>query len=262
MKIIVVFPTRTEAKFFTRKDVGVEFCGVGLSSAAYHTSKIIARHQADYLIMAGIAGVYSHSRLKVGDVVLVGSEREADLGFFTPSGFTHLADLGLEMDFPLQRNWVCPYIDAQMPLPVAHSNSLNAAMAPFAATQDIDLENMEGAAFFQVCLAEQQRFLEVRAISNVAQIGDDDWDFDGSIQQLTHALDQLIDHLQHRELVAAKPIKICPQCAASFTCTSDEQGTPCWCMAYPPVLSVPSRAAECLCPTCLSLAIAAHGERS
>lgn len=203
MKITVVFPTRTEAKFFTRKDVGVAFCGVGLSSAAYHTSKIIAQHQPDYLIMAGIAGVYPHSQLKVGDVVLVASEREADLGFFTPSGFTHLADLGLEMDFPLQRNWVCPYLNAQLPLPLAHSNSLNAAMAPFAATEEIDLENMEGAAFFQVCLAEQQRFLEVRAISNVAQISEDDWDFDGSIQQLTLALDRLINHLQQNELLSA-----------------------------------------------------------
>ncbi|WP_373973648.1 purine phosphorylase [Chitinibacter sp. SCUT-21] len=198
MKIVVVFPTRTEAQFFNREDVEIEFCGVGLSSSAYQTSKIIARHQADLLIMAGIAGVYPSSQFQVGDVVLVRSEREADLGFFTPQGFTHLADLDLAMDLNVTRSWDCPYLREHLPLPHAHSNSLNVAMAPFASEQGIDIENMEGAAFFQVCLAEQQRFLQVRAISNTVQVSDEEWDFEGSIRALTVELHRLIDHvLQH-----------------------------------------------------------------
>ncbi|WP_157315038.1 purine phosphorylase [Chitinibacter sp. GC72] len=195
MKIVVVFPTLTEAQFFSHPEVIVEFCGVGLSSAAYRTSQIIAQHRPDWLIMAGIAGVYPGSSLQIGEVVLVGREREADLGFFTPQGFTHLADLALEMDFDRQRDWHCPYIPAHPPFAVARSNSLNAAMAPFVSQQDVDIENMEGAAFFRVCLAEQQRFLQLRAISNVVRVGDDEWDFTGSIRQLTQALTQMIQHL-------------------------------------------------------------------
>jgi futalosine hydrolase len=195
MKIVVVFPTSTEAQFFSHSQVITTICGVGLSAAAYNTGKLIALHKPDWVIMAGIAGVYSHSRFNVGDVVLVESECESDLGFFTPSGFTHLADLPLAMDFSVTKEWSCPYLPVQSILPIAKSNSMNAAMAPFVRTQGIDIENMEGAAFFQVCLAEQQKFLAVRSISNVVKIGDDNWDMEGSILSLTAGLHKVIEYL-------------------------------------------------------------------
>lgn len=195
MKIVVVFPTSTEAQYFSHPRAITEFCGVGLSAAAYRTSKIIAEHNPDWLVMAGIAGVYEHSMFKVGDVVVVESECEADLGFFTLKGFTHLADLNLDMDFSVARELRCPYVSFQAILPIAKSNSMNAAMAPFVNTTGIDIENMEGAAFFQVCLAEQQKFLEVRSVSNIVKIGDDDWDMDGSIRALTAGLHKVIDNL-------------------------------------------------------------------
>lgn len=191
----MVFPTRTEAQFFSHPQVNVEICGVGLTSAAYHTGKIIARHKPDWLIMAGIAGAYTHSPYKIGDTVLVASEREADLGFFTANGFTHLTDLELDMDFKVARQLLCPYLPTPSPLPVAHSNSMNAAMAPFINTTDIDIENMEGAAFFHVCLAERQKFLQVRSISNYVDINGGDWDFAGSIKQLTEGLNKVIEQL-------------------------------------------------------------------
>lgn len=194
MKIMVVFPTATEAQFFSHAQVTTAICGVGLAAAAYNTGKLIALHKPDWLIMAGIAGVYSHSPLNIGDVVLVESECEADLGFFTPSGFTHLADLNLAMDFSVNKQWLCPYLFADV-LPIAKSNSMNAAMAPFIETHAADIENMEGAAFFQVCLAEQQKFLEVRSVSNLVKIGDDQWDMEGSIRTLTQGLHKVVDYL-------------------------------------------------------------------
>ncbi|GGY64240.1 hypothetical protein GCM10011613_05000 [Cellvibrio zantedeschiae] len=195
MKVMVVFPTSTEAHFFSHPQVVTAICGVGLSAAAYNTAKLIAQHKPDWMIMAGIAGVYPHSQFKIGDVVLVESECESDLGFFTPNGFTHLADLDLAMDFSVTKHWGCPHLPSNSVLPIAKSNSMNAAMAPFINIQDADIENMEGAAFFQVCLAEQQGFLEVRSISNVVRIGDDDWDMEGSIRILTEGLHKLIDYL-------------------------------------------------------------------
>ncbi len=195
MKIVVVFPTATEAQFFSHQHAITEIGGVGLSAAAYSTTKIIAQHQPDWLIMAGIAGVYAHSAFAVGDVVLVSSECECDLGFFTSNGFTHLADLKLDMDFSIAKEYVCPHLPVQPILPIANSNSMNAAMAPFVQTAGIDIENMEGAAFFQVCLAEQQNFLEVRSISNLVKIGDDEWDMEGSIRALIAGLHKVIDYL-------------------------------------------------------------------
>lgn len=204
MKIVVVFPTATEAQFFSYQQAAAEqiiteIGGVGLSATAYSTTKIIAKHQPDWLIMAGIAGGYEHSGFNVGDVVLVRSECESDLGFFTPSGFTHLADLTLNMDFSVAKEYVCPHLPLESVLPIANSNSMNAAMASFVQAAGIDIENMEGAAFFQVCLAEQQRFLEVRSISNVVKVGDDEWDMEGSIRVLTEGLYKVIDYLLEKK---------------------------------------------------------------
>ena len=198
MKIIVLFPTATEAQFFSHSQVQVELCGVGLSAAAYKTAKVIEQYRPDWLILAGIAGVYPHSSFSVGDVALIASESEADLGFFTPKGFIHLADLSLDMDFSVPQRWSCPHLPSLNTIPFAHSNSMNAAMAPFVNIEGIDVENMEGAAFFQVCIAEQQRFLEVRAISNKVDIeAVEEWDFIGSIQALTDKLHILIEYLLH-----------------------------------------------------------------
>jgi adenosylhomocysteine nucleosidase/futalosine hydrolase len=195
MKIVVVFPTTTEAQFFSHPRAITEICGVGLSAAAYRTHKIIVQHRPDWIIMAGIAGVYEHSTFRVYDVVLVKSECECDLGFFRPEGFKHLADLNLGMDFSITKEWYCPYIPANPLLQVAKSNSMNAAMAPFVETVDVDIENMEGAAFFQVCLAEKQKFLQVRSISNVVKVGDEDWDMEGSTSALAKGLHKVVDFL-------------------------------------------------------------------
>lgn len=196
MKLLVVFPTQTEARFFSHPQVITAISGVGLSATAYYVGKLIAQHRPDWILMAGIAGVYSHSSFTIGDVVLVERECEADLGFFTLGGFTHLAELNLAMDFVATKWWLCPYVSSVTGvLPLATSNSMNAAMAPFIQTQDVDIENMEGAAFFQVCMFERQKFLELRSLSNKVKIGDDEWDMEGSIRALTAGLHRVIDHL-------------------------------------------------------------------
>lgn len=200
MKIVVVFPTRTEAQFFSHPQVTIEFCGVGMAATAYHIGRIIYRDKPDWIILAGIAGVYQGSRFGLGETVLVASEAEADLGFFTGTGFTHLADLPLAMDFTATRQWLCPYVAEVQGLPQASSNSLNAAMAPFINTHGVDIENMEGAAFFQVCLAERQPFLQVRAISNRVEVSAEEWDFSGSIRSLTEGLHKVIEQLLTRAL--------------------------------------------------------------
>lgn len=196
--ITVVFPTRTEAKYFNRPGVHVDFCGVGLVSAAYHTARIIHEQRPDLLIMGGIAGVYKHSSLKIGDTVLVSAEREADLGFFYPEGFRHIADMHRDMDFDVHRFIECPYLSDDLPLPLAKSNSMNAAMAPFVPTEEVDIENMEGAAFFYVCRQERQCFFEVRSISNTVDIHREDWDYETSIKNMTDGINILLDYIQQK----------------------------------------------------------------
>ena len=203
MKITVLFPTQTEASLFHDDSVSTIVSGVGLTATAVATLRAIQEHRPDLLIMAGIAGMYPHAPFQIGDVVLVKSEIESDFGFFTPEGFVHLADLPLEMDFERRHTLPCPWLPEDSPFPAARSASLNAAMAPFIDTRNLDIENMEGAAFFHVCLEEKQPFLELRAISNHVRIGNDQWDMHGSIRAMTEGLQQLIAMLRTSKRFAA-----------------------------------------------------------
>ncbi len=195
MTITVLFPTATEASRFQHPRVRSVISGVGLTATAYATSKLIHQESPDWLILAGIAGVYPHAALSIGQVTLVASEVEGDLGFFTPQGFAHLSALPLEMDFERRHTLHCPHVEAVSGFQLARSLSLNAAMAPFVNSAAVDIENMEGAAFFHVCLQENVRFLQLRAISNVVAPGHDDWDMAGSVQALTEGLHQLLGQL-------------------------------------------------------------------
>ncbi|MFZ6863524.1 hypothetical protein ACO0K7_12900 [Undibacterium sp. Ji67W] len=195
MKIIILFPTETEASLFQREDVICMISGVGLTATAYATMKAI-QQQPDILILAGIAGVFPHSTFRIGDVVLVKSEVEADLGFFTPTGFVHMAHLPIDMAFERRHTLTCDHLPESSRFRLARSISVNAAMAGFIDTSTADIENMEGAAFFHVCQQEQQRFMEIRSISNYVNIDNDEWDMQGSVKALTTGLHELIDHLQ------------------------------------------------------------------
>ncbi|MBR7781089.1 phosphorylase family protein [Undibacterium luofuense] len=195
-KIVVLFPTATEASLFRSDDVISIVSGVGLTCTAYATMKAIYEHRPDWLILSGIAGVFPHSDMKIGDVALVEAEVESDLGFFTKDGFIHMAHLPIEMDFERRHTLHCPHFPEDLDMRRARGISVNAAMAPFIDTTQSDLENMEGGAFFHVCLKEQQRFIELRAISNIVSTEDDQWDMMGSVAAMTEGLHRLIRHLQ------------------------------------------------------------------
>lgn len=195
MKIVVLFPTFSEAKYFDRKDVEVRFSGVGITSSAYATTKIIVEERPDIIIMAGIAGVYEESKYKIGDCVLVTKEHEADLGFFHDDGFRHISDMSCDMNFNIISSLDCPYIKDDMPLPLAVANTMNSAISPFVKTKGVDVESMEGAPFFYVCIKEGVRFFEVRSISNVVETSHKDWDYETSIKNMSCGVNLMIDYL-------------------------------------------------------------------
>lgn len=116
----------------------------GGDAGGHHTAA------ADMMILCGIAGRYPASALAVGDAVLVGSERAADMGSFEGKGFVP----------KFSERYDCPHIPADAPLPVVASNSVSPERprlmsigAPHRS------RNMEGAAFFDVCLARANTFL-------------------------------------------------------------------------------------------------------
>ncbi len=195
MKVLILFPSVGESKYFKRDDVAVHIVGEGLVSSGYQTLKAIQKYQPDVVVMGGIAGVYYGSKFGIGDCVVVSEEIEADLGFFYPDGFKHYTEMPAIDDFFKNKRLLCEDIPADFPLERAVSNTLNAAMAPFVKIEGVDVENMEGSAFFKVCIEENVKFFEVRSISNSVDVSHADWDIDKSFRVLADGLNKVVDYI-------------------------------------------------------------------
>jgi futalosine hydrolase len=59
---------------------------------------------------------------------------------------------------------------------------------------DVEIENMEGASFFYVCLKENIPFMSIRSISNyVEDRNKDNWKMEEAIESLNKTLAELFD---------------------------------------------------------------------
>lgn len=155
-----------------------------MAEVAAATHHAITHHAPDLLILAGIAGAYPGSGLAVGDVALVASERVADLGAMRGGRFTPLYN----------QVYPCPFATPDFGLPLVASNTVNTAAGGIDVSEGV-MENMEGAAFFAVCLAADVKFLELRAVSNVVGADRADWDISLAVKRLSSALNRLSDEI-------------------------------------------------------------------
>lgn len=88
-EILLLVPTLPEIEPFLRqqgKGYGPVVTGIGPYRCAAATQVAIMQRRPDMMILCGIAGRYPASALAVGDAVLVGSERAADMGSFEGKG--------------------------------------------------------------------------------------------------------------------------------------------------------------------------------
>lgn len=186
-RIVVLVPTEGECRYFkgvVSDDVEVRISGVGMAATASAAALALAR-RPDVMILAGIAGAYPGSGLKVGDCVLVSSERVADQGAFREEGFVPL----------YVSEYECPYVEDRLVMPSVAGCTVNAAGAGYVARAGA-LENMEGAAFFAVCAGAGVEFLEVRSISNMTDDKRADWKLDEACRALAEGVKKLTDEIR------------------------------------------------------------------
>lgn len=190
-------------------NVEVDFLatGSGVAATAYALTK--ALHTASYhlVLHVGIAGSYTDA-LRLGDVCLVEREVFADLGVDTADNFTTFFEQGLESPdaFPFTAGeLVCPYLAdyaALDTLPKVRS----ATVSIVSARPEVlamrrqkfmpDIEGMEGAAVFYVCLQEAVPFIQLRAISNKVGVRDkSQWDIPLSLAKLAEEANRFIHSL-------------------------------------------------------------------
>ena len=179
--------------------------GPGLTATTYHLCKYISLKRPSFIIMAGIAGSFDPA-LKPGTVVVVKEDRIADEGVLENNKWLSLADMGFQKknQFPFKNSWLKndPSVLKLSKLKKVRAISVNQISAQKTAINRIiqahepAIESMEGAAFHYVCLMENIRFLQLRAVSNQVGIRDKSkWNFRDSIANLNKELFSLLDKI-------------------------------------------------------------------
>ncbi len=187
---------------FSNNEIIFFITGIGCYSVIYELTKLLAAHKFDILINVGIAGSYNKN-LKIGSVVNVISEQIGDVGIDDNGIFKTIFEQKFinKNKFPFKEGKLINTntFDFTSDLKSVKSLSLNTVSGSTNAIKklknkfDADIESMEGAAFFYVCISENQCFVELRAISNYVELRcKENWDIKKAIINLNHYLIKII----------------------------------------------------------------------
>lgn len=206
MHVFEISPQSNE-KFFTKKflDKQVSFfiTGVGSYAMMYNLTTLLQKEKFDIIINAGIAGSYDET-IKIGDLVFIESEEIGDLGIDNNGTFNTLFDENFigKNDPPFSEGkLICKHLNLVKNYNYHQVKSLSANTVGGEQNRinrikekfDVQVENMEGAAFFYVCILNNLEFVEIRAISNfVEPRNKENWQIMKAISNLNESLKIII----------------------------------------------------------------------
>jgi futalosine hydrolase len=197
MKILVTAATLNELQFINHTgNLTLAVTGVGIASTVYHLAKLL-NNKYDLALNIGIAGSFSE-QLSIGDVVTVSSETFGDFGVAVNDGFfTCFEEKIVEANmFPfvngILKSENVGKIANDLSIPIVTgvtNNTVSGEERLIKRMRDKfapDIETMEGAAFFYVCLMENVPFVAIRSISNqVAPRDKSKWNIPLAIKNLS-----------------------------------------------------------------------------
>ncbi len=177
--------------------------GIGPASAAHRVTRhLCTDNTPTLLILAGIAGAYQGTSLKVGQVCLSSSECFGDLGRCSREDIERIK-LPDSLSAPISFDLSChtasllPGLRHTCPsLVTAPMTTVSCSSASFEQAEKIRnftqawVENMEGAAVALCCQELGVPMLQLRAISNMAGEGDKGkWEIGKALDNLAAALE-------------------------------------------------------------------------
>ncbi|HKK42553.1 MAG TPA: futalosine hydrolase [Bacteroidales bacterium] len=179
--------------------------GVGAMATAWSLQQWIRANDPPALaVNVGIAGTY-RDIISIGDVVMPVTDCFADSGIEDGKDFMTLHEAGLagKNDFPFRNGLL--YTDASYRVSLAgmvkpvNAITVNTATGSDAtrdrlvAKYNPDIETMEGATFFYICLRENIPFFSLRAVSNIVETRNrSNWNIQLALDNLSEKLKDIL----------------------------------------------------------------------
>ena len=187
-----------------RLDVCITGVG-GINTAWAMHEWLICHPVPDLAINAGIAGSF-RSAIQVGEPVLPVSDCFADLGVEINGEFFTLNEAGIGSRDNSQPEGERLKVGNEHFDKISrlarqvHAVSVNTASGSEASVKRLknkfnpDIESMEGATFFYICIREKIPFFAVRSVSNYVETGErGSWDIPLALRGLAGKLEQILN---------------------------------------------------------------------
>lgn len=189
-----------------RQPFEVLITGVGMQASIFATTQLLMKETFDLVIHAGIGGAFNRN-LQIGEVVNITCDRFAQTGAEDDVAYLDIFELGLADPnaAPFAGGWLCPTLPNNI-IPItltnckaitvdtvsgsdATRNKLNTKYEP-------DVESMEGAAIFYVCMQLNINCVQIRAISNYVEKRNKlNWNMPLAVEALNKTLNTIISSL-------------------------------------------------------------------
>jgi futalosine hydrolase len=177
--------------------IKVLITGVGMVSTAFALGQELAKNSYDLAINVGIAGSFDRS-IPLGKVLHISDDTFAELGAEDANGFIPIDMLGFGTPYthPLSPAIPFPFLESiqkASAITVNKVHGLETSIADTISKYPVQVESMEGAAFFYACARVELASIQLRAISNwVEPRNRDAWNIPLAIANLNQSLVQLL----------------------------------------------------------------------
>lgn len=218
-KILIVSATDFEIEGLKKHQVEMEFKNLnidflvtnpGLVPTAFALTQKLNKNQFDLVLNVGIAGSFN-PEFKIGESVLIESETFGDFGADDNGKFLDIFQLGLMQpnNFPFingslipsnfNLGFTCQLFKKSKGLTVNKASGNIAQINELIKLYKPDIENMEGAAVFYVCLQLRQKVLQLRTISNMVENRDKSkWNIPLALDNSNKAILELLKYLDEK----------------------------------------------------------------
>jgi futalosine hydrolase len=182
--------------------------GYGSVFTTFYLTRTLQSNNYDLVINAGVAGSFDYF-LEQGFVVNVISDQFADLGFEDKNEFYTLGEKEMlnQDSFPFTGevmhslgNYEIEEVDSLIPVKAITVNTIHGSQEKIQRLKNkykAEIETMDGAAFFYVCLMEKVPFLQIRSVSNFVEIPRvENWYLPLALKNLTKSMMDIFGELR------------------------------------------------------------------